>query len=403
MVDGLLARGMVRDPRVAAVLREVPRHVFVPEAPLEEAYQDRAIPTKYREGRPTSSASQPAIVARMLEQLQVQPGQSVLEIGAGTGYNAALLARLVGKDGAVVTVEIDAEVVEKARAHLVETGLANVQVECGDGADGWPEGAPYDRIIVTVGASDLAPAWLEQLAPDGRLVLPLSLRGVQQCVAFAWTDGHLESRSICDCGFMPLEGTLASSDIYHPVPDHHGVTIVAREGLEVEIAVLSAALSQPGSRTNIGVAATPMEAFGSLRRWLAFREPSAAQLTCVGPPDQVAGSPVPRLLELPLNEGTLQRTTAVVLGDSGLAALDRNELDRSNSTPEMAIPLAARSFGSALREAERLVDLVRGWDAAGRPPTSELHIAAYPLPHPAIRSHGIVERTRHTTFVITTA
>ena len=401
MVEGLVERGMVRDPKVAAALRAVPRHLFVPEAPLEEAYQDRAIPTKYRDGRPSSSASQPAIVARMLEQLQVEPGQSVLEIGAGTGYNAALLAHLVGQDGTVVTVDIDADTVEKARRHLAEAGLAGVQVACGDGAGGWPEGAPYDRIIVTAGASDLAPAWWDQLAPGGRLVLPLSLRGVQQCVTFAWTDGHLESQSVCDCGFMPLQGMLANTDVYHEIPDHPGVAIIAREGLGVNIGALSTALSQPRSRLEVGVGATPIEVLGSLRRWLALHEPSAAQLTCCGRSDQVAASPVPRLVELPLDQGRSHRGTVVVLGHSGLAALDRNDSQPANPDVETAIPLAARCFGFAPGEAGRLVDLIQGWDEVGRPPTSELHIAAYAAPDFSNLTEGIVERTRHTTFVMT--
>jgi hypothetical protein len=180
------------------------------------------------------------------------------------------------------------------------------------------------------------------------------------------------------------------------------VAIVAREGLNVNIRALSPALSRPGSLVKIGVGASPMEVFGSLRRWLAFREPSAALLTCCGLPDEVAASPVPRLVEMPVDQGRLQRGTAVVLGDSGLAALDRDDPEPASSDLETAIPLAARSFGSALGEAERLVELVHGWDAAGRPHTGELHIAAYPAPDSGNLSEGIVERTRHTTFVITT-
>ncbi|MGH3123319.1 MAG: protein-L-isoaspartate O-methyltransferase family protein [Streptosporangiaceae bacterium] len=183
MVAHLRERGGLTDPRVAAVLGRVPRHVFVPGADLSEAYADEAIVTRYRDGWPVSSASQPAMVATMLEQLSLPEGGSVLEIGAGTGYNAALLSALVGPSGRVVTIDIDPEVADEARSHLAEAGAGNVDVICGDGAQGWAGRAPYDGIIITAGVSDLAPAWVSQLAPGGRLVVPLSIRGVQQCVA----------------------------------------------------------------------------------------------------------------------------------------------------------------------------------------------------------------------------
>ena len=157
MVALLRERGSVSDPRVIAALETVPRHVFVPGSQLAEAYDDRAIVTHLRDGVPISSASQPAIVAIMLEQLRAPVGGSVLEIGAGTGYNAALLATLVGPSGRVVTVDIDPEVAVEARAHLSEAGIANATVVCGDGAMGRADGAPYDGIIVTAGVADLSP------------------------------------------------------------------------------------------------------------------------------------------------------------------------------------------------------------------------------------------------------
>jgi protein-L-isoaspartate(D-aspartate) O-methyltransferase len=206
MVAHLRARSGLTDPRVAAVLGRVPRHVFLPRADLAEAYADQAIVTRYRDGWPVSSASQPAMVAAMLEQLRLTDGGSVLEIGAGTGYNAALLSALVGPSGRVVTIDIDPEVAEEARSHLAAAGAGNVEVICGDGAQGWPGRAPYDGIIVTAGASDLAPAWASQLTPSGRLVVPLSIRGVQQCVAFTPADGHLSSVALCGCRCPGIPG-----------------------------------------------------------------------------------------------------------------------------------------------------------------------------------------------------
>src|SRR5215472_7350013 len=143
LVALLRERGQLSDRRVAEVLGQVPRHVFVPGVELAVAYADQSVVTRYRDGVPASSASQPAIVAAMLELLQVPAGGRVLEIGAGTGYNAALLAGLVGSSGRVVSVEIDPEAAAGARACLSEAGIGNVEVICGDGAAGWPAAAPY--------------------------------------------------------------------------------------------------------------------------------------------------------------------------------------------------------------------------------------------------------------------
>ncbi len=211
LVDRLVREGRVRDVKIEAAFRAVPRHLFVPKVSLREAYSDRAIVTKQVEGQPISSISQPSMIAIMLDQLGLRSGQRVLEIGAGTGYAAALMAHIVGKGGQVITMDIDEDLVAGARAHLSAAGCdEHVQVVCGDGAGGWPDGAPYDRIILAVGAADIAPAWREQLKPDGRVVLPLDLRnnGVQFSIAFDLADGHLVARSFQPCGFIRLRGAL---------------------------------------------------------------------------------------------------------------------------------------------------------------------------------------------------
>jgi protein-L-isoaspartate(D-aspartate) O-methyltransferase len=141
---------------VEAAFLAVPRHLFLPKVEAREAYRDAAITVKSdAEGRPVSSSTQPGMMAIMLEQLGLAAGQRVLEIGTGTGYNAAVLARLVGDSGSVVTIDVEADLVEQARANLAAAGVSGVTVVCGDGADGVPAYAPYDRIIVTAGAQVL--------------------------------------------------------------------------------------------------------------------------------------------------------------------------------------------------------------------------------------------------------
>jgi protein-L-isoaspartate O-methyltransferase len=237
----------------------------------------------------------------MIEQLRPPVGGCVLEIGAGTGYNAALLSVLVGSSGRVVTVDIDAEVAGEARGHLAEAGVGNVEVICGDGAAGWAGGAPYDGIIVTAGVSDLAPAWIGQLAAGGRLVVPLSIRGVQHCVGFTWADGsrvgvRLRSVSVREGGFMPLAGAMANSDMRLPVPGRAGVYVLAAQGMEVDTALIADALDGSAPRSGLGVTASVREVAGSLRRWLAFHDRSVVSLAYLGPPEAADASGVPPVL-----------------------------------------------------------------------------------------------------------
>lgn len=217
LIETLRQRGALHDEAVASAFRSVPREPFLPGVPLERVYSDEAIVTKTEGGVPISSSSQPAIMAIMLEQLDVRPGMQVLEIGAGTGYNAALLQRLAGETGRVVTVEIDPEVTEWARARLAAAGYPEVVVVWGDGADGYDAAAPYDRIELTVGTAEIAPAWVDQLREGGVLVLPLWINAAQVSIALEKRDGWLRSRSIQPCGFMRIRGKLAGPDQFVPL------------------------------------------------------------------------------------------------------------------------------------------------------------------------------------------
>jgi len=213
MVDRLKAQNVVCSGPVEDAMRNMARHVFVPDAALEDAYGSGPVVThRDCEGVAVSSASAPGVVGGMLEQLGVRAGDRVLEIGAGTGYNAALLARLAGPSGAVTTVECDEAVTASARAALARAGHGEVTVICGDGVLGWAANAPYDRIIVTVGAWDVPPAWWDQLADGGRLLVPLRMRGLTRTVALERDGMVLRSRSVEMCGFIPMRGAGAVAE-----------------------------------------------------------------------------------------------------------------------------------------------------------------------------------------------
>jgi protein-L-isoaspartate(D-aspartate) O-methyltransferase len=269
MVDKLRAWDGVRTGPVEAAMRAVPRHVFVPSATLEQAYgSDSVVTHRDENGQAISSASGPGVVAAMLEQLDVQPGHRVLEIGAGTGYNAALLAELAGPEGQVTTVDIGADIVAGARRGLATAGYDRVRVVHGDGEGGHPEDAPYDRIIVTAGAWDVPPAWREQLAPGGRLVVPLRMRGVTRSVAFQRHGDVWRSMSINECGFMPMRGPEAIAELNLELPVDSGVWIRVDDGQQVDADALGAALTGAPALAWSGVV-VPLKPLEHLDFWLA--------------------------------------------------------------------------------------------------------------------------------------
>ncbi|MDQ3641332.1 MAG: methyltransferase domain-containing protein [Actinomycetota bacterium] len=207
------------DSAVDRAFRTVKRDWFLPGTDLDRVYADVAVVTHRRpDGVPVSSSSQPAIVARMLQQLGVLPGHRVLEIGAGTGYNAALLGQLVGTRGTVTTIDVDPEICAAAERHLQVAGASNVSVVRGDGWAGAVGYGPFDRVEATVGVWDLSTRWVEQLEADGILVTPLWLgTGLQASVAFRRLNGGLEAVSIEPCGFMTLRGPGAGDAGYQQI------------------------------------------------------------------------------------------------------------------------------------------------------------------------------------------
>ncbi|MFH8766292.1 methyltransferase, FxLD system [Streptomyces althioticus] len=206
LVDEILAEHRM-PADVERAMRTVPRDAFLPGLDLKNAYTDQAVTIKDNPGKPLplSCASVPSVVAMMLEQLDARTADDVLEIGAGTGYNAALLAELANR-GSVTTVDIDPDVALHARTRLNATGYEHVSVIERDGLLGAPENAPYDRIIATVGVWDIPATWWDQLNDGGRLVLPLRWRGQTRSVALTRHGNALVSDGMELCGFVPIIG-----------------------------------------------------------------------------------------------------------------------------------------------------------------------------------------------------
>ena len=369
LVDGLVARGVITDARVEAAFRAVPRHLFLPGVPPEDVYQDRVVVTKWIDGEAVSSSSQPEIMAIMLQQLEVAPGHRVLEIGAGTGYNAALLAHLAGERGEVAALDVDEDIVESARAHLAAAGLARVRVLRADGGLGLAEGAPWDRIILTVGAWDVAPAWREQLGPGGRLVLPLALGGGQRSIAFTPEDGHLVSVSLRDCVFMPLRGAFAAPPERARLGTDPRVELLVRDPESIDAPAFRALLEGPAADATTGIEVTPKDLYGGVIQWLALHEPGFAWLVASGQGFETA--PVPELFVRP---GEF-RTAAGLVGGAGACFLTRPP-QAASGAPFM---LGVRGFGESRALRERVIESIGRWDARGRPATAGLRVRAYPI------------------------
>lgn len=187
-------------PRVIDALRRVPRHAFVPDDMQWAAYQNTALPIGFRQ-----TISQPYVVALMTDLLEPKPGDVILEIGTGSGYQAAILASLVRH---VYSLEIIEELAAQAGERLGRLGLCNVEVRVGNGHFGWPEHAPFDSIVVTAAAPSIPPALIEQLKPGGKLVIPVGNRHSSQdlTVVRKSETSAIEERSVLPVIFVPLTG-----------------------------------------------------------------------------------------------------------------------------------------------------------------------------------------------------
>lgn len=196
MIGAVRAHGC-DDATVLAVLARVPRHEFVPPALRDHAYEDRALPIGHEQ-----TISQPFVVAFMTAALRLQPGDRVLEIGTGSGYQAAVLSLLVRE---VHTIEIVAPLAAQAAATLQRLGYGNVVVHSGDGYRGWPGAAPFDAILVTAAPDHVPPALVQQLRPGGRMILPVGI-GAQQLVLVEKGPDGATQRSLLDVRFVPMTG-----------------------------------------------------------------------------------------------------------------------------------------------------------------------------------------------------
>ncbi|ONH60410.1 methyltransferase, FxLD system [Frankia sp. CcI49] len=392
MVDRLAvdhaAKGLALRPEVEAALRTVPRELFTPGLPPEQAYENTAVLKKFRGEEAISSVSAPFLIAEMLGQaadaLGGLAGRHVLEVGSG-GYNASLLRELVGSSGSVTTVDIDPEVTDRAVACLAAAGYDDVVVVCADAEHPIAPGRRFDLIIVTVGAWDVPPAWRDQLLDGGVLVVPLRMFGITKSWALRRRGDRLVSESHRQCGFVFMQGAGAHEVRYVDIAD--GVHLRLDEGQQVDPDAVAHLLKTPREQAWAGVSLPPRTALIDLDLWLATRLSR-----------EVGQFVVLTAQETAIEAGTVTPSwrfgTPAVLRDGAFAY--RSELRWT----DRRFDLGACAHGNgAAAEARRMTDHMRAWVDAGSP-SPVLHVLPAHTPDGDLPDGAVLDR-RHSRLVLT--
>ncbi|WP_253915726.1 methyltransferase, FxLD system [Streptomyces sp. NRRL S-31] len=361
MADAVIGKGWAPSPRVRAALREVPRHRFVPEAPLETAYDDDLAVVTVREPGETalSSVSAAWLQADMIERLRLEPGMTVLEVGSG-GYNAELLAHVLGERGRVVTLDVDPYVVHRTQRLCAEAGSGRVTAVLGDGALGAPPHVPargFDGIVITHNAADVPRAWREQLREGGRLVVPLEMGGYTRCLTLVRRDDVLHCEHWTYCGFVRDRGAAARTAPAVRLADGE-VTVRWEDGAPGDTTGLEEALRGPRHERTTGLVVRGTFNFETLQVYAATTLPGFCRLAAPEGSTLVA-----------------RQDVAAMLADGSLAYLTHRVV---RDAPDMADRLSEffiHAYGPAAEElAERFAACVHTWNQtvreAGYPPVT---------------------------------
>ncbi|MFC7965497.1 methyltransferase, FxLD system [Streptomyces cinereoruber] len=378
MAQTVIDGGWAPSEPVRDALRTVPRHRFAPEVNLADAYDggDRAVITRRDEtGRAISSVSAAWLQADMLESLRLRPGAIVFEAGSG-GYNAELIAHVVGPDGRVVSVDIDPWVVRRTRAFLTEAGSGRVTAVEADAALGAPAHlvprGGFDGSVITYNCWDISPAWREQLAESGRLVLPLEMGGYTRAIAFERRGEVLHARRFTYCGFVRDQGQQGRPAPVVPLLDG-ALALRFDDGPAASAQGLEAALR--GRRHEVATGATMRAAnsyFGSLQLFAATTVTGFCRLAA----HQESAETVTGIAK--------GRDAPAILGEASLAYLIHVQTKDSDRREDKEWEWFAYAFGEQGPElAERLVATVRAWDRHIRAEANDEHADPVLSVHPA--------------------
>ncbi|WP_424636886.1 methyltransferase, FxLD system [Embleya sp. AB8] len=381
----LRSAGTITSPQVEAAFRAVPRHRFIPEADPQAAWDPyTAVVTKRDEDdNAVSSVSDMHVQSFMLARARIESGMNVLEIGSG-GYNAALLAELVGSNGRVTTVDIDPWVTDRAERLLADNGYAaRVRVVLADAATGVPDGAPYDRILVTVGSWDIPPAWVGQLADDGLLVVPLRMLGLSRTIVFTKdpeVSGGLTSVASKLFGFVPMRGE-GGHQARLVVLDGGGVRLRFDDEYDpLRPEALQTAVDTDPVEVWSGAVIGTQELLDTVQMWLATTQPGFCWLSI--DPERPGKVTLPGM-----------RTSAMAVVDGGNLAYI---VTRTAPDVAQCVEFGVRAHGPRARElAERIAGQLRVWSHSHRGgPGAHYRVLPASTPAPA-DPDGRVIRKRH--------
>ncbi|MFF3946256.1 methyltransferase, FxLD system [Streptomyces sp. NPDC001902] len=373
MADHVVRGGWAPSPGVQEALRSVPRHRYVPESPPATAYDhDLAVVTRRTaSGESVSSVSAPWLQADMLEKMRLEPGMTVFEAGSG-GYNAELIAHVVGPAGRVVTVDVDPYVVRRTRRLTAEAGSGRVTVVLGDGGHGAPGHVPrggFDASVITYRTWDVSPEWVRQLADGRYLVLPLEIHGYTRAIALQKEGEVLRSRGWTYCGFVRDRGAAART---LPVVDLAGAGLQLRfgDGTVPDTAGVGDTLRGGRHELRAGVTVAAEESLETLELFAATTLPGFCRLVR-------GGSRRPGRVALPRSGDA-----AAVVADGSLAHLTHAEVPGGPEARGRRLELVVHAYGAAgPLSAERLVACVRAWDRRVRGtgyPALSVHPAGTP-------------------------
>jgi protein-L-isoaspartate(D-aspartate) O-methyltransferase len=364
LVETLKKRGELHDSRVEQAFLKVPRAAFLPAESRAHAYHDApVIIRRDPDGTIVSTSSQPGMMALMIEQMRLTQGMNILEIGAGSGYNAAIIKHIVGRTGRVTSVEFDPVIASTAQDNLQRAAMGEITVVHADGAGGFAPRAAYDRIIATVGVYDLPRHWVRQLKPRGLIVAPLWLEGFQFSGAFQLQpDGSLYSERSVPCSFLRMRGPFAGPRVEMRVGPGGLMTILS-SGVgngQIDPAMLNA-MSSDQSEGYIGMRLSPYDISTRLVPWL---------LLAVKPPYYMASFSIP------------DGQQVFGLTGHGFAILSRGSAT--------FVPLGGGGTSVTLGAASAdlaLQDAIAAWERAGKPGVEQLRLRLTPLisaaPRPA--------------------
>ncbi|MEV4976445.1 methyltransferase, FxLD system [Streptomyces scopuliridis] len=349
MADTVIGNGWAPSLRVQAALREVPRHRYVPEAPLETAYDDDLAVVTVRESPQIalSSLSAAWLQADMIEQLRLEPGMTVLEVGSG-GYNGELLVHVLGPRGRVVTVDVDPYVVHRTQRLCAEAGSGRVTAVLGDGGFGAPGHVPaggFDGVLITHSASTIAPAWRDQLAEGARLVVPLEMGGYTRSITLVRRGDTLAAEHWTYCGFVRDRGAAARTAPAVRLADGE-VTVRWEDGAPGDTAGLEQALHGPRHELSTGLVVQGAFNFATLQIYAASTLAGFCRLT------------VPKGSTL-----VAQQDAAAILANGSLAYLTHRQVKNAPESSDCLTEFFIHAYGPAAEDlAEEFADCVRVWD-----------------------------------------